>query len=181
MVFASIYLAAHQRLENLLTLFNLLIWIFARLRAFSLMIILLTGILFACAFLNQVKTASSGPSLTRGRLNGFMCFKYYFLFAIHVEIVFVFTPYSSETLFFVLFPSSVFCKASYFSVIEMFTLLILLFMEHTNFFIINFLILIRSKFSEVSQERHCIVYITKKVFCWLCHDVWKGKWTWLKN
>ena len=124
MVFASIYLAAHQRLENLLTLFNLLIWIFARLRAFSLMIILLTGILFACAFLNQVKTASSGPSLTRGRLNGFMCFKHSFLFAIHVEIVFVFTPYFSETLFFVLFPSSVFCKASYFSVIEMFTLLI---------------------------------------------------------
>ena len=53
-----------------------------------------------------------------------MCFKYFFLFAIHVEIVFVFTPYSSETLFFVLFPSSIFCKASYFSVIEMFTLLI---------------------------------------------------------
>ena len=135
------------------------------------------------------KNSSSGASLTRGRLNGFMCFKYFFLFAIHVEIVFVFTPYSSETLFFVLFPSSIFCKASYFSVIEMFTLLIFhtcsanifLFMEHTNFFIINFLILIRSNFSEVSQEKHCIVYITKKVFCCLCHEVWEGKWIWLKN
>ena len=126
--FASIYLATHQRLENLLTQSLLLV----SGLCFSLMIIPLTGMLFERAFLNQVKTASS-RSLFALFFNFFRleftwpdsyASKIFLLSAIHVEMVFFFTPCFSATLFFVLFPSSIFCKALYFSVTEMFTLFI---------------------------------------------------------
>ena len=46
------------------------------------------------------------------------------LFKIYVDILFFFTPYYSAALVF-LSPYSIFCKALYFSVIEIFTLFIL--------------------------------------------------------
>ena len=105
---------------------------FANLRAFSLIIIPLTGMLFERALLKQVKTASSRSlfSLFFNFLRleftwpGSYASKIFLLFAILVEMLFFFTPYSSATVFYVLFPSSIFCKAFYFSLIEMFTLFI---------------------------------------------------------
>ena len=105
---------------------------FVRLRAFSLMMIPLTGMLVENALLFQVKTTWS-RSLLSLLFNFFRHeftwpnsygSKIFLLFAIHVEKVFFFTQYSSGTLFFVLFPSSIFCKVLHFSVIKMFTLFI---------------------------------------------------------
>ena len=50
-----------------------------------------------------------------------------------------------------------------------------LFMEDRNFVILNIRILIRSTLSDVSQGKHYIADISKKVFCWLCHKVWKRR------
>ena len=79
----------------------------ARLRAFSLITFPLTRRLFERTFLNQVKTTSSRslaslffnfllPGSTWPDTDASMIF---FLFAIHVDFVFSFTPYSSATLF----------------------------------------------------------------------------------
>ena len=48
-------------------------------------------------------------------------------------------------------------------------------MEDTNFVILIIRILVRLNFSEVSQGRHCIADIRKKVFFWFCRKVQKGK------
>ena len=115
-VFASIYLAAHLRLKNLLT------------HGFLL------GFLFDDNSIGRMYRIfiASIPSLLPLFFNFFWLefpdqihmFQIFFLFQIHVEMVFFFTTYSSATLFFILFPSSIFCKALYFSVIETFTLCI---------------------------------------------------------
>ena len=57
----------------------------------------------------------------------------------------------------------------------------LLFMEDTNFIILNIRILIRSNFSEVSQGRRCISDITKKCFVVFVTKFRKEKWIWLRN
>ena len=175
--FASIYLATHQRLENLLTQSLLLV----SGLCFSLMIIPLTGMLFQRAFLNQIKTASS-RSLLALFFNFFRleftwpdsyASKIFLLSAIHAEMVFFFTPCFSATLFrtfsFFNFLQSfiLFCYRNVYS----FHLSHLfrrtsLFMEDINFVILNIRILIRSNFSEVSQGRHCSDDIIKK-----CHKV----------
>ena len=48
-----------------------------------------------------------------------------------------------------------------------------MFMEDTNFVILNIQILIRSNFSKVSQGRHCIADITKSVFLVLSQSLGK--------
>ena len=93
----------------------------------------------------------------------------------------MFAGYSSATLFFVLSPSSIFCKALYFSIIEMFTLFIFYTCSGTLrclwkiriFVIINIRILIHSNFSEVC---HWIADITKKRFVCFVTKFWKEKW-----
>ena len=92
------------------------------------MIIPFTGMLFQGAFLSHVKTASF-RSLLSFFFNffwlEFRCFKDFFLLiAIHVEMVFFFTPYSSATLLFVPFSPSIFCKTLNYFVIKVITLFI---------------------------------------------------------
>ena len=110
--------------------------------------------------------------LTRVHLTGFICFKDFFLFAIYMEMVSFFTPFSSATLFFVIYSLFSFlqsfisfcCRNVYsFHLSHLFGRTSL-FMEDANFVILNIRILIRSNFSEVSQRRHCIADIRKKCF-----------------
>ena len=54
-------------------------------------------------------------------------------------------------------------------------------MEDTNFAILNIQILIHSKFSKVSLERHCIADITEKCFVGFITKSGKKKWIWLEN
>ena len=57
----------------------------------------------------------------------------------------------------------------------------LLFIEDTNFVILNVRILIRSNFYKVSQGRHCVADITRKCFVGFVTKFGKEKWIWLKN
>ena len=90
------------------------------------MIIPLTGMLLERAVLNQVKTPSSRSLFLPTRVYWLDSYapNIFFLFAIHVEMVFFFAPYSSATLFFVPLRYLIFGEALYFSVIETFNLFI---------------------------------------------------------